>query len=90
MGVTSGDLAPGVNTVEGTYHRTVGDSGKYNTSSATMGHPPIENDLDGNGTAAEGRGIFQRYRVGGGDLEGVNLHHEQSPTLHLIAKLCST
>ena len=39
-------------------------------------------DLGKNGTIAKIRGIVQMYRVGGGDLGGMYLDHENSPPLH--------
>ena len=53
---------------EVTHHKNMGDPGKYDTGGAPIGPPPRGNDLDRNYPDAEWREIFQRYRVGGGDV----------------------
>ena len=52
----------------------MGDPGNYDTGGAPIGPPTRGNDLDRNYPDAEWREIFQRYRVGGGDMEVFNLH----------------
>ena len=64
----------------------MGDRGKYNKYGIPIGPHPIGHDLDENGPNAKGGVRIQNYRVGGGDLEGMYLHHKQSPILcHQIA-----
>ena len=68
----------------------MGDPGKYNTGGIPRGPPTIEDDLDNNGPTARGRWRVQRYRVGGGDMEGAYLHHEQPPDIRHPTPRCYT
>ena len=66
---------------ERTRRTMVGDSGKSNKDFVPRGPPPRGAGLDNNCNYGEGRGIFQRYRVGGGDLEVGHLHFKQPPII---------
>ena len=80
-GGTYEGTASGGNTGEEPCHMTVGESGKYNASGVPRGPPPRGYFLDDNGNATKRRGIFQRYWVGGGDMECVHFHDLQLPLL---------
>ena len=71
----------GGNRGEGNCRTMVGDTGKYNAISVPIMPTPRGYGLYDNGNAAKLIWRFQRYRVGGGDLEVVHCHHEQTPLL---------
>ena len=61
----------------------MGYPGKYNTGVVTRRTHPIGYDLDNNGPIYEGIWRVQRYRFGGGYLEGMYLDHEHlTPLCH--------
>ena len=56
-------------------------SGNYNKNGVPREPSPRGDDLDDKGTADKWKLIFNRNRVGGGDLEVVLFHHEQLPLI---------
>ena len=47
-------------------------------------------DLYNNGTTDKGMGVFQRYQVGGGDMEVFHLNHEQPHPIYHHSTWCPT
>ena len=50
-------------------------SGNYNASGVPRGPAPRLDGLNKNVTDTKEIEVFQKYRVGGGDMEGVNFNH---------------